>query len=670
LFAVRLGVDTGGTFTDFVANLDGQLQVYKRFSTPHDPSQAILSGLSALAERYPALRQPDHLAHGSTVATNTILERSGAKLAFITTGGFRDMLYLGRQNRPVLYALQPHIVPPLVALDLCFEVPERLDQTGAVIMPLDEQALEAVIDQIAARQVEAIAVCLLHSYLNSAHERAVRERLLARGLWSDSQIALSCEVLPEFREYERASTVTLEAYVRPRVRRYLSRLGENLSASCSLRIMKSDGGIVSAARAGQRAIQTALSGPAAGVIGAFYIASLAGFDQIITLDMGGTSTDVALCPRRVVRYPEREIDGLPLRTPTLDIETIGAGGGSIVRLDAGGALRVGPESAGADPGSIIYGRGGTQITISDANAVLGRLDADHFLGGAMRLDLAPALAEMEALGAAMRLDAAATAAGVIQIANVKIEQAIRRVSIARGFDPRDFTLVSFGGAGPLHACEVAARLAIPRVLVPRYPGAMCALGLLTADVVLDYSQAILGLPLDAAAIRARLDDMITQARRDLAQENIPGEAMEFFGLVDVRYQGQAYELSIPFAADLSVAFDAAHNRHYGYALPGRPIEMVNLRLQAVGRIEKPPFVMHAERQHAAVPIGQKSMPGNPAFDRVALYERENLQPGARFAGPALVFQMDSTVYVAPGWSVRVDGYRNLLLLNEHNAQVV
>jgi N-methylhydantoinase A len=580
------------------------------------------------------------------------------------------MLYLGRQNRPVLYALQPQIVPPLAALDLCFEVPERLDHSGAVITPLDEQALEDVIDQVVAQQVEAIAVCLLYSYLNPVHERAIRQHLLARGLWSESQIALSCEVLPEFREYERASTVTLEAYVRPRVRQYLSRLEENLPARCVLRIMKSDGGIVSAARAGQRAIQTALSGPAAGVIGAFHVASRAGFDQIITLDMGGTSTDVALCPGRVVRYPEREIDGLPLRTPTLDIETIGAGGGSIARLDAGGALRVGPESAGAAPGSIIYGRGGTQITISDANAVLGRLDADHFLGGALRLDLAPAQAAMQVLGAAMGLDAAAAASGIIQIANVKIEQAIRRVSIARGFDPRGFTLVSFGGAGPLHACEVAARLAIPRVLVPRYPGAMCALGLLTADVVLDYSQAILGIPLDESAIRTRLDELVALARRDLAQENVPGEAMQFLGLVDVRYQGQAYELSIPFAHDLHSAFDAAHTRRYGYALPGRPIEMVNLRLQAVGRIEKPPFTPEVEREHPATAIGQKSMPGSPAIDSVALYERENLWPGARFAGPALVFQMDSTVYVAPGWSARVDGYRNLLLLHEHNPQVV
>jgi N-methylhydantoinase A len=656
-----VGVDIGGTFTDFVLNADGTLRVHKRFSTPHDPAQAMLAGLDWLianhADEDTGARQISHVIHGSTVATNTILERKGAKTALITTAGFRDILTIGRQNRPdsELYALQPKLPIPLVQPHHCYEVSERLDHAGEVITPLDLAALDNVLDEIAAQGIEAIAVCFLYSYLNPTHEYAVRERILQRGMWAQAQIALSCEVRPEFREYERASTVTLEAYVRPKVSRYLQNLERELPAECTLRVMKSDGGIVSAERASQQAIQTALSGPAAGVIGAFHIAKLAGYDQIITLDMGGTSTDVALSPGAPIRHPEREIDGLPLRTPTLDIETVGAGGGSIARLDAGGALRVGPESAGADPGSIIYGRGGQRLTISDANAVLGRLDPDHFLGGGVKLDIDSAVAAMEALAGAMHLSAEAAATGIVHIGNVKIAQAVRRVSIARGYDPRQFTLVAFGGAGPLHACEVAAMLDIPHILIPRYPGAMCALGLLTADVVLDYSHPALGILPTNGQLKSRIDAMTEQARRDLAQENIPASAMQFNPMADLRYKGQAYELTVPFGADLVSAFHQAHTRRYGYAMPGRSVEVVNLHLQAVGVVEKPTFAPESITQNDGKSgfIGVKG--------QLAQYEREALQPGACFHGPALIFQLDSTVYVAVGWSANVDGYRNLIL---------
>ncbi len=394
-----VGVDIGGTFTDLVLSADGALRIYKLLSTPDDPARAMLQGLNAVSgERLEALQR---IAHGTTVATNAILERKGAKCALITTEGFRDLLLIGRQNRPVLYALHPELPPPLIPRERCYEVPERLDYTGAVLKPLDLDALDGVLDEIARTGIEAVAVCFLFSYVNPAHEQAVRARILERGLLDEAQIALSCEVLPEFREYERASTVALEAYVRPVISRYLGHLEDALTQSSALRVMKSDGGIISAHYARQRAILTALSGPAAGVIGAFHLAKLAGFDQIITLDIGGTSTDVALCPGEPVRRSEAEIDGLPLRMRLLDIETVGAGGGSIARLDSGGALRVGPESAGADPGPIAYGRGGTQVTVSDANAVLGRLDAEHFLGGQMALDVDAARLALQTLAEQM-----------------------------------------------------------------------------------------------------------------------------------------------------------------------------------------------------------------------------------------------------------------------------
>ncbi|MBI1258088.1 MAG: hydantoinase/oxoprolinase family protein [Chloroflexi bacterium] len=655
-----VGVDIGGTFTDLVLSSNGQLSIHKLLSTPGDPSQAMLAGLRAVSPA--GLEAFTRIAHGTTVATNAILERKGAKSALITTQGFRDLLFIGWQHRPVLYALQPELPPPLIPREYCYEVPERLDHTGAVLTSLDLAALDRVLDEIARAGIESVAVCFLYSYINPAHEFAVRERMLQRGPLDESRIALSCEVLPEFREYERASTVALEAYVRPVMSRYLRHLEDALphtdaqSQSSILRVMKSDGGIISASSARERAILTALSGPAAGVIGAFYLAQLAGFDQIITLDIGGTSTDVALCPGAPIRRSEAEIDGLPLRMRILDIETVGAGGGSIARLDSGGALRVGPESAGADPGPIAYRRGGTHVTVSDANAVLGRLDSEHFLGGQMALDIDAAQAALQLLADQMGLSLDAAARGVIALANAHIDRAVRRVSIARGHDPRRFTLVAFGGAGPLHACDVAARLNIPRVLIPRYPGVLCALGLLVADVTRDTSRSLLGLndpPLDVL-----LAEMLDQARVDLAAEGIDPADMIFTPLLDARYRGQAYELTIPFAPsiDIEAAFHAAHERAYGHALPGRAVELVNLRLQAVGTLEKLLFTPAPlqDNDGSSALIGYKQ--------GVPHYQREKFIPGASFNGAALIFQLDSTVYVPEGWSAQVDAYHNLILM--------
>jgi N-methylhydantoinase A len=640
------GVDIGGTFTDLVLNKDGKLLIHKLLSTPHDPSEAMLNGLKAMSD----LDALKGVAHGSTVATNAILERKGARVAFIATEGFRDLLLIGRQNRPKLYELHPKLPPPLVPRERCYEVLERLDYTGAVLTPLDLKALDSVLDQIASADVEAIAVCLLYSFVNPSHEHAIRNQIQERGFkW---QIALSSDVLPEFREYERASATVLEAYVRPVMSRYVSKLQSSLPVP--LRIMKSDGGVMDAAHIQSQAIQTALSGPAAGVIGAYHLAKKAGFDHIITLDMGGTSTDVALCPGDLVRRPQSEIDGLPLRIRLLDIETVGAGGGSIARVDAGGALRVGPESAGASPGPIIYGRGGRQVTVSDANAVLGRLDPDHFLGGRIKLDLPAAEEAMTKLSAQIGLGIERTAQGVLEIANANIERAVRRVSVERGYDPREFTLVAFGGAGGLHACAVAERLGMTRILIPRYPGVLCAFGLLVADVTREYSKSLIFELNEETWLRVHHEaqKLLSQAVEDLHDMGFKeiGQSNALLTL-DMRYRGQAYELNVPYSrAELKSApieeFHAAHERAYGYALYDRPVEIVNVRVQAVGMVEKP--LIEAEWVTPYNVSGRE-------------FERDSLQPGAAFEGEAIVYQLDATTYIAAGWSARVDTYRNLLL---------
>ena len=656
---MQAGVDIGGTFTDLVLSADGQIKIHKLLSSPANPADSMLKGLERIAPGGIAALQ--QVAHGSTVATNAILERKGAKTALIATQGFRDLLFIGRQNRPVLYALHPTLPPPLIPRGRCYEIPERLDPQGQVLLPLDMDALDRVLGQIAQQQVDSIAVCLLFSYVNDRHEQQVKRRIIESGILRDDwQIVLSSEVLPEFREYERASTTALEAYVRPVMSRYIAQLEAELPAGTSLRIMKSDGGMMRAGRVRRQAINTALSGPAAGVMGAFHVAQGAGYEKIITLDMGGTSTDVALIDGQPQPRAESAIDGLPLRVRMLDIETIGAGGGSIARLDAGGALRVGPQSAGASPGPIIYGRGGRQVTLSDANALLGRLDAAHFLGGAMRLDVDAGRRAVQRLAQRSGLSLIETAKGIVDIANVNIDRAIRRVSIARGHDPRDFTLVAFGGAGPLHACEAAQRLDIPRALIPHTPGVLCALGLLIADVAIEYSQSVMCLAQSENIVRLheRQRVLMSAAEADLRQEGIAGSDMLFSVSVDMRYEGQAYELNVPFADALVRDFHEAHQAAYGHAMHERRVEIVNIRVKAAGITAKPPLGRQPIQAQAARSFAEKP---SPLGGSIKLFQREELPAGAAFEGEALVFQMDSTTYVPPGWQARVDGALNLIL---------
>ncbi len=676
-----IGIDTGGTFTDFIW-LDGagRLRLHKEPSTPADPSLAVLAGLAA------ADRPATGIVHGSTVATNALLQRRGARTALIATEGFADVLAIGRQNRPYLYALVPQKPPPLVPDAWRLEARERVTAAGEVLVPLDEAALPAALERLALAGIESVAVCLLFSFLRPEHERRIGA-LLAERFGPALHISLSSDILPEYREFERTATTVINAYVAPLMSRYLTRLA-NRVAPRRLAVMQSNGGVISAALAGAQAARTVLSGPAGGVVGARFVASAAGpggagYDAIITFDMGGTSTDVALCDGRAPTTTEGEIAGLPLRLPLIDIHTVGAGGGSLAYLDAGGALLVGPQSAGAEPGPAGYradyaawraamdghfapGR----ATVTDANLVLGRLDARRFLGGHMALHEASAAAAVGALAEALGVPVERAALDVVRVANATMERAIRRISVERGHDPRRFTLVAFGGGGPLHACELAAELRIPRVLVPLTPGVLSALGMLVAAPARDTSRTIMR-PLDgltAADIAAVFAPLTAQARREMAEEGHDPATLALRGALDLRYAGQAHELTVAAppdadAAAMTAAFHAAHAARYGYARPEAAVELVTARL-TVTAAHTPPTLPSTV---AGPPPADEALVGRRVvwFARgpaeSALYERERLRAGHRLAGPAVVYQYDTTTLIPPGWGAWVDERLNLIV---------
>ncbi len=671
---MEVGVDIGGTFTDFVLTGEGGLRIFKRLSTPHNPAESMLNGLMRNADVEPATLR--RIIHGSTVVTNAILERKGARCGLITTAGFRDLLYIGRQNRPVLYALHPQIPEPIIHRQHCYEAVERLDHNGELLIPFDRTLFRQVIEQIARAQLEAVAVCLLYSYINPEHEYLIREMIAASGVMGADQVALSCEVLPEFREYERASTTALEAYARPRVNAYLDQLESRLPEQAQLFIMRSDGGAAATEVMRRQAINMALSGPAAGVIGAFQIAQQAGFANIITLDIGGTSTDVALCAGSPTLRAEMTLDEMPCRLRTLDIETVGAGGGSTAYVDSGGALHVGPESAGANPGPAVYGLGGSAVTVSDAQAVLGRLHPDYFLGGKMRLHLEAGHEAMGRLAEQLSLSVEQAALGVIALANSNIERAIRKISIARGHDPREFTLVAFGGMGPLHACEIAERLSMETVLIPRFPGVMCALGLLLADIRLEATKTVLRV-LDSqlpemlnGAIETMSAGVIGQIERQYEGQ---GE-IKISASADARYVGQAHEINIPLLAGddaetIASRFHEAHQRNFGHEFATRAIEVVAIRVEGMAKtanhdLLNRKFVGQQGSQKAADPLDLRFENGATTGH---LIFREKLAPGGLIPYPALILQDDSTTLVPPSWRGLVDDYGNLILRKTHDA---
>jgi len=628
---VRIGIDTGGTFTDFVILHDnGAIESFKLRSNPSSPASVILAGLSRIA----APARTD-VVHGSTVATNALLERKGARTAFVTTEGFTDLVRIGRQNRAQLYNLTPPLKRHLVPASLCFGVSERAYFDGSVAKRPSRAELKRLKQRLGRAGVESVAICFLHAYANPENEQ-----FAARALRGDSYLCCSHEVSPEFREFERASTTLINAYVGPLMDSYLSELERGSRHRVS--ILQSNGGFISTSEARRHAVRTILSGPAGGVVGAAAAARWSGFERALTFDMGGTSTDVSLWDGQLRVTTESYIDGLPVRVPMLDIHTVGAGGGSIARVDEGGLLRVGPESAGADPGPACYGKG-DQATVTDAHVVLGRITSHQFLSGEMEIDAARAESAVNRIARILKRDRIAAAQGIVRIANANMERATRVVSVERGQDPRDFPLVAFGGCGGLHACEMAEELGIRTVIVPRFAGALSALGMLLADRMRDYSASIV----DTGQIERRFAELERAARRDM-----PGAAIQ--RMADCRYVGQSYELTIAWGA----SFHEEHQRIYGYSDPRRPTEVITVRVRATIQAAKPHRPRFAHAIRSATPESRRVWTGGrfqslPVLARQQVRERDT-------GGPALVVDYGATTLIPPGWRFRVDRACNVI----------
>ena len=664
-----IGIDVGGTFTDFVWLRDGHIEIQKIPTSTGDQSAAIIAGLAKIG-----IQSSASLIHGSTVATNALLEKAGARTALITTDGFADVLVIGRQNRPSLYALSQQKPAPLVQEDLRFEVEERINSNGETIKSLEEEAIRKVLEQLSGSGAESVAVVLLFSFLNPEHEHELKKRI--HEVLPEVFISLSCIVLPEYREYERMATTVINAYVQPKVHHYLNRLKQQLE-SHNISIMQSSGGTIDLDLASEQAARLVLSGPAGGAVGALSIAerTLEGVPDLLTLDMGGTSTDVAYCPGELPRTNESTIAGLPLRFPTIDIHTVGAGGGSIARIDKGGVLRVGPQSAGALPGPVCYNRGGTEPTVTDANLVLGRIDSKMPLGGTdgLILNLEKARSAISRLGERLGYTVEQTAAGIIQIANARMERAMRRVSVERGHDPRSSTLVPFGGAGPLHACKLADALSIRRILVPRFPGVLSAMGMLMADRVVDASKSML---LAVSELQEKKDTLENEARTlkrslELSFSEIKGTSWQYQYSLDMRYIGQSYELTVPVAGDphalnLDDAVERFHDMHekrFGYAALHEEVECVTLRARGVLPAET---ILLPELEKGPIDpsnalIGSREIWVDGDYQITSIYDRTALLQEQQIEGPALVNQYDTVILIQPGWLGDVDKLGNLIL---------
>jgi len=686
---LRIAIDTGGTFTDCVWRDRGRLRMLKVFSTPADPSHAIVEALRQIAPQ-----EDFTLLHGTTVGTNTLLERKGARTALVTTGGFEDAIEIGRQARPKLYDFFFDRIEPLVPRDLRFGLNERTAADGEILTSPTPQDLRALAEQLAAAKPDSIAISFLFSFANPKNELDAAKALTSLAV----PLSISHQILPEFREYERTSAVVINAYLQPVVQSYLENLerraGElaeerRLSAAKSRQkigasapaatrsrifVMQSSGGITALSTAAREPVRTVLSGPAGGVIGALTTARASGFDHIIAFDMGGTSTDVSLVENEITTATDAQIAGLPVSVPMLDIHTVGAGGGSLARFDAAGVLRVGPESAGADPGPICYGRG-LQPTVTDANLLLGRLQPKRFLGGDFVLDLDRTrritqewLKKQNSI-----LSLEKFAAGVIRVVNATMEKAIRVVSIERGRDPRHFVLVAFGGAGGLHACALAEALSIPQVIVPAFPGALSALGILASDVVKDYSRTVLwrvSKKIPAEQLNHEFAALEKTAAADFHRESWPDKA-HYHRTVDLRYRGQGYELNLPYTKNLLRDFEAEHRRRYGYSHPTREVELVTLRLRAI--VKSPQ--LQIKKDH--VGTGTLARPGRAKLGRPSslkapvqfegrkqetkIYSRDDLRPAHKYSGPAIITEYSATTVIPPGKRFHLDRASNLII---------
>lgn len=703
---IRIGIDIGGTFTDFVIfdPTTGKISTFKLPSTPHDPSEAVLQGIKKLGnqglgqqdstEAHPITQSPNQqvtysIIHGSTVATNALLERKGAVTALVTTQGFKDVIQIGRQNRPDLYDFATKPPEPLIPSDLRFELDERVDQKGEISKTLDENEVQKLVLELQSSipNLQSIAVVFLFSFANPQHEQIVTEKLRAAGYF----VSASHEILPEYREYERTSTTAVNAYVSPVLDHYLKCVQENLPANTPLQIMQSNGGSISVAEARKSGVRCILSGPAGGVVGCQYIGELAHNSlhssdlRLLTFDMGGTSTDVSLIDGQPQVTSEAEVGGLPIRVPVLDIHTIGAGGGSIATVDAGGALRVGPESAGANPGPACYGReivsgerktkpaqgilrpthNSLLPTVTDANLLLGRIPSDRFLGGKMPLYSELAEAAIAPLAKQLGLSLTETALGIVEIANAHMERALRVISVERGHDPRVFTLLSFGGAGSLHAADLARRLHLPQVLIPPYAATLSAFGMLAADVVKDYTQTVmLSGDTPISKLQSQISALLERAKNEIQAEGFTDEHIHLEPALDMRYQGQSYELPIPFTENFMADFHEGHRQTYGYQRLEANLEIVNLRVRGTGVVASPQISAHpfADTDPSSALIEHRPvvLAANQR-DEIPFYHGEALQPGNLIPGPAVVVRDDTTILIGEADNASVDPYLNLLI---------
>lgn len=678
-----LGVDVGGTFTDLtlVDVGNGEVSVHKVRSTPTDPSRAIMTGISELlAQREVPYAALGYLAHGTTVATNALIEKRGARTALLVTEGFGDLLDIADQTRPSLYDLQTPASEPVVPAGSRFEIRERIDAAGRTVVALDSASVDAALRELVRLQPDAVAICFLFSFLTPRHEHQVAERV--REVLPGVFVSTSADLVPEFREYPRLSTTVLNAYLGPVVQRYLEHFGASVR-DAGIRVTpyvtQSNGGVLSIGETVATPIRTALSGPSAGVVASARLGTEIGHPNLITFDMGGTSADISLIEGGTPLVSlNRKIDGFPVRVPMLDIVTIGAGGGSIARLDAGGALKVGPRSAGADPGPACYGSGGTEPTVTDANAVLGRVSPRGILGGRMALDVAAAARVIEdRVAGPMGVEVTAAAEGIVRVINATMVRAIRSVSVERGHDPSEFALVAFGGAGPLHAVELAEELGIPRVIVPAAAGTLCSFGLVVADVRVDAVRSELlrpSEPADAARVPVLLSEIMAEGRAVLEHEGIAPQNQDYELTVDARYRHQNYELSLAIAVEeatgspgelaetLANRFHAEHERVYGHARRSAEVEFVNLRGTAVGRLPKASTRTTPPREHGAATPREKRLVYFRRLDGhgpTAIYQRDDLQPRDQLDGPAIIEQFDATTVVPPGYGLSVDDQLHL-----------
>ena len=644
---IRIGVDTGGTFTDFVFERDGRFTLFKLPSTPSDPSLAIRQGLERICTETGAQLDRLEVVHGTTVGTNALLQRRGARIALVTTHGFEDVLVIGRQARPELYNLSAIKPPPLVEDDLRLGVRERVVASGEVIEPLAESELDGLVQRLKVAGVDAVAISLLFSFLHPEHE----ERIAAALASLDVPLSISSRILPEYREYERTSTVVINAYLQPLMGRYLTRLSD----AKNLRVMQSSGGSISAEVAAREPVRTILSGPSGGVVGALRAARSAGIKNVITFDMGGTSTDVALCDSGAIRTTnEATVAGQPVAVSVMDIHTVGAGGGSIARVDEGGSLRVGPESAGADPGPACYGRSNLP-TVTDAHVVLGHFGGAGLLGGEFKLDEKRArdaiakLADDLSRVSGKRSSITAAAEGVLAVANANMERALRHISVERGHDPRQFTLLPFGGAGGLHAVDLARALRIPTVIVPTAPGALSAVGVLVADVIKDQSRTVM-FTHDAKQI-AKLGrvfgEMEREATKVLRGEGFPRAKQRHERSLAMRYRGQSFELEVrDTTGDLAAAFHRAHRERYGYAQEQSEIEIVSARLRSFGLVEK---------------LAQRKIGSGKSRLHGSIYKREELRAGTKLKTPCIVTEYSATTLIDADSKARIDSFGNILI---------